>query len=397
VNYYGDFKTVQQALDGITVVDFSHVVAGPTATHFLALNGARVIKIEPPTGDPLRNYTINAHQAGMAPAFQGINAGKESICLNLKTKEGKAHALDLIADADILVENFRPGVMDRLGLGYEHLQTVNSALIYCSVSGFGQNGDMKSVAAIDQIVQSMSGLMQLSGQPDDPSLRVGFPIVDTYTGLMAAFAIQTALVQRERGSKQGQLIDVAMLDATFVMLSSVINPMLLAGEQPVRTGNRGFSRAPTADTFETAQGEITVGAVEDQQVSKLLGVLGLGVLLDSAEFSDRRARLENADAMSKHLSDVFKTKSAVEWVADLQAVGVPAAQVLTVDEALALPHLKDRDVIMNGENGERWLNAGFEFRAGGPKPSGSVPKLGADTNRILKEVANKPTAAQQRV
>jgi CoA:oxalate CoA-transferase len=397
VNYYGDFKTVQQALDGITVVDFSHVVAGPTATHFLALNGARVIKIEPPTGDPLRNYTINPDQAGMAPAFQGINAGKESICLNLKTKEGKAHALDLIADADILVENFRPGVMDRLGLGYEDLQTVNSGLIYCSVSGFGQNGDMKSVAAIDQIVQSMSGLMQLSGQTGDPSLRVGFPIVDTYTGLMAAFAIQTALVQRERGATHGQLIDIAMLDATFVMLSSVINPLLLAGEQPVRTGNRGFSRAPTADTFETAQGEITIGAVEDQQVSKLLGVLGLGVLLDRAEFSDRRARVKNAGAMSRHLSDVFKTKSAVEWVADLQAVGVPAAQVLTVNEALALPHLKDRDVIMNGENGERWLNAGFEFRAGGPKPSGSAPKLGADTKRILKEVANKPTAAQQRV
>lgn len=378
------------------MVDFSHVVAGPLATHFLALNGARVIKIEPPTGDPLRNYTINPDQAGMAPAFQGINTGKESICLDLKTDDGNKAARDLIANADILVENFRPGVMDRLGLGYEAMQDINPGLIYCSVSGFGQNGAMKNVAAIDQIVQSLSGLMQLSGHEGDPSLRVGFPIVDTYTGLMAAFAIQTALVQRERGSTQGQLIDVAMLDTTLVMLASVINPLLLAGEQPARTGNRGFSRAPTADTFATAQGEITIGAVEDRQVSKLLDVLGLTALLDTAEFADRRARVKQADAMHGHLSDVFKTRPAAEWVADLQAVGVPAAQVLTVDEALALPHLKDRAVIMTGENGDRRLNAGFEFKSGGPGTSMSAPKLGADTKRVLEEIANRPTADQQR-
>jgi CoA:oxalate CoA-transferase len=377
-------------------VDFSHVVAGPLATHFLALNGARVIKIEPPTGDPLRNYTINPNQAGMAPAFQGINLGKESICLNLKTEEGKNAARNLIADADILVENFRPGVMERLGFGYEAMQDINPTLIYCSVSGFGQNGNMKNVAAIDQIVQSMSGLMQLSGHEGDPSLRVGFPIVDTYTGLMAAFAIQTALVQRERGATQGQLIDVAMLDATLVMLSSVINPLLLAAEQPTRTGNRGFSRAPTADTFETAQGEITIGAVEDRQVSKLLDVLGLTSLLETDVFSDRAGRVRNADAMRKHLSDAFKTKTAAEWVAQLQAVGVPAAQVLTVNEALALPHLKDRAVIMNSPSGEQRLNAGFEFRSGGPGTSMSAPKLGADTKRVLAEIANKPTADQQR-
>ena len=375
---------MSQALQGMTVVDFSHVVAGPLATHFLALNGARVIKVEPPSGDPLRNYTTRAEERGRAPAFRGINAGKSSVVLDLKTDEGHAAALRLIETADVVVENFRPGVMARLGLDAEAVAKVNPEAIYCSVSGFGQTGAMKDVAAIDQIVQSLSGLMHLSGQEGDPAMRVGFPVVDTFTGLLAAFAIQTALLQRERGLARGQVIDVAMLDATLVMLMSVVNPLLMTGEPPQRTGNRGFSRAPTADTFACAHGEITVGAVEDKQVARLLSVLGLTDLLAEPAYATRLARVEHADAMRAHLARVFATRDAADWEAELQAAGVPAARVLDVEQALELPHLAERDLILTAGE-DRLLNAGFRFATGGPGIDRPAPGLGDQTNDLNQE------------
>lgn len=378
-----------RALEGITVLDFSHVVAGPLATHFLALNGARVIKIEKASGDPLRNYTPDPSEYGMSPAFAGINVGKESLVLDLKTDEGRTEALRLAAEADIVVENFRPGVMARLGLGFDTLKEVNPRLIYCAVSGFGQTGAMKNVAAIDQIVQSLSGLMYLTGHEGDPATRVGFPIIDTFTGLLAAFAIQTALVQRERGNNEGQMIDVAMMDATLVMLLSVVNPLLIAGQTPVRSGNRGFSQAPTADTFACLEGEITVGAVEQGHVEKMLAVMGFSELLDDPKFSDRLARSKNADAMRELLAGVFLKHSATEWEEKLQRAGVPAARVLDVASAIDLPMLAQRNLFLD-VGGTRVLNAGYQFQNGGPGIDRPAPALGEHTQSInQKPIPNK--------
>ncbi|MCL4675981.1 MAG: CoA transferase, partial [Pararhodobacter sp.] len=292
-----------QALSGLVIADFSHVVAGPLATHFLALNGAEVIKIEPPQGDPLRNYTLNPDERGLAPAFGGINIGKTSVVLDLKTEAGRAEAEAIIARADVVVENFRPGVMARLGLGAEEMTAKHPQLIWCSISGFGQSGPLADVAAMDQIIQSLSGVMQISGLPGDPAMRVGFPLIDTFTGLLAGFAIQTALLQRARGLVRGQVIDVAMLDAALVMMLSVINPLLMTGEEPRRTGNRGFSRAPTSDSFACLDGALTIGAVEDAQVARLLAVLGLSDLLTRPDFADRAARARNADALAARIGD----------------------------------------------------------------------------------------------
>ena len=367
-----------RALEGITVVDFSHVVAGPLATHFLALNGARVIKVEPPQGDPLRNYTSSPEELGMAPAFRGINLGKQSVVLDLKSDAGRAAAWELLGSADIVVENFRPGVMDRLGFGYDAVRAANPSVIYCSVSGFGQTGAMSNLPAIDQIVQSLSGLMLLSGRDDDPAQRVGFPIVDTFTGLLAAFAIQTAVVQRERGKAIGQHIDVAMLDATLVMMMSVVNPLLMTGQSHQRTGNRGFSRAPTADTFACRSGEITIGAVEDAAVATLLGALDLSHLLDDPAFASRLARIENAEAMRAHLCAAFACADAAEWEARLTALGLPAARVLSVEQAIALPHLADRDLFQTVA-GERCLNAGYQFATAGPYAQSPAPQLARET------------------
>ncbi|WP_370208607.1 CaiB/BaiF CoA transferase family protein [Pararhodobacter marinus] len=372
----------QRALTGIRVADFSHVVAGPLATHFLALNGAEVTKIESPRGDNLRNYTLDPAQRGLSPAFAGINAGKGSVVLDLKTPEGRAEAEEIIAASDVVVENFRPGVMARLGLGAAEMRVRHPHLVWCAISGFGQTGPLADVAAMDQIIQSLSGLMSLSGLPDDPAMRVGFPVVDTFTGLLAAFAIQTALLQRERGLCAGQEIDVAMLDAALVMMLSVVNPLLIAGETPVRTGNRGFSRAPTSDTFSCAgNSAITIGAVEDAHVAKVLAVLGLEALLDDPRFADRRARATNADAMAGAMGAVLKTRPAAHWEDALRACGVPAARVQDLADAVAMPHLAGRDLFLDlpARHGgrQRILNAGFRFKEGGPGIACPAPELGA--------------------
>lgn len=370
----------KQALSGIRVADFSHVVAGPLASHFLALNGAEVIKIEPPHGDPLRNYTLSTAERGMSPAFQGINLGKTSVTLDLKTAEGRAQAESIIASADVVVENFRPGVMARLGLGAEEMRQKYPRLVWCAISGFGQDGPLADVAAMDQIIQSLSGVMLLSGMPDDPAQRIGFPLVDTFTGLMAAFAIQTALLQRERGLVEGQLIDVAMLDSALVMMLSVVNPLLMTGAEPVRTGNRGFSRAPTSDTFACAEGEITLGAVEDGHVARTLAVLGLADLLDDPRFADRASRARHADAMADAMAKVLVTRSAVDWEQAFRRAGVPAARVQTPAEALAMPHLHQRELFLSvpaPDGGtQRVLNAGFRFAEGGPGTDRPAPRLG---------------------
>ncbi|MEZ5750462.1 MAG: CoA transferase [Paracoccaceae bacterium] len=370
----------KQALSGIRVADFSHVVAGPLASHFLALNGAEVIKIEPPHGDPLRNYTLSTAERGMSPAFQGINLGKTSVTLDLKTAEGRAQAESIIASADVVVENFRPGVMARLGLGADEMRQKYPRLVWCAISGFGQDGPLADVAAMDQIIQSLSGVMLLSGMPDDPAQRIGFPLVDTFTGLMAAFAIQTALLQRERGLVEGQMIDVAMLDSALVMMLSVVNPLLMTGAEPVRTGNRGFSRAPTADTFACADGAITLGAVEDGHVARTLAVLGLADLLDDPRFADRASRARHADAMADAMAKVLVTRSAVDWEQAFRRAEVPAARVQTPAEALAMPHLHQRELFLSvpaPDGGtQRVLNAGFRFAEGGPGTDRPAPRLG---------------------
>ena len=263
-----------RVLEGYRVLDFTHVLSGPIATNFLRLQGAEVTKVESAAGDTMRNYgTAQVTDAGLGPSFVSVNSGKRSIVLDLKDEAHLEVARRLVARADVVVENFRPGVMERLGLGYEACKRIKPDIVFCSVSGFGQSGPLKFNPAIDQIIQSMSGLMTLSGEPGTGPTRIGFPVVDTYTGLLAAFAMMSALLHRER-TGEGQCIDVAMMDAAMVMMISLLGPYLVAGEKPQKQGNRGYSMSPTADTFETAKGAITIGAVRDNQFRLLCDVLG---------------------------------------------------------------------------------------------------------------------------
>lgn len=384
-------------LEGVRIADFSHVIAGPLATQFLNLLGAEVIKVEPPAGDPMRFYTRDPARRGLAEPFVGANAGKKSVVLDLKTETGRADARALVARSDIFVENFRPGVAQRLGLGADALTATNPGLIYCSVSGFGQSGPMRDFPAIDQVIQSVSGLMLLSGHPDDPAERIGFPIVDTYSALLTAFAILAAHSQKLADpARRGQVIDVAMLDATLVMMGSVIMPFLLAGDLPKRAGNRGFSGAPTADTFPTAEGEITIGAVQQVQVERLFDVLGCAGLLDDPRFATPPARMDNDAALRAELLRHFAARSAVDWETRLAAAGVPAGKVRDLREALDLEQLGTRDLFADLPGGARVMNAGFQFAHDGPGVASDPPRLGEHTEEVLASLRHAAAAGGDR-
>ncbi len=381
-----------QPLAGVRVADFSHVIAGPLATQFLCLLGAEVIKVEPPTGDVMRYYTQDAARRGAAEPFIGVNAGKKSVVIDLKTDAGRAAAHALVKSSDIFIENFRPAVAERLGLGAAELRKLNPSLIYCSVSGYGQEGPYRDFPAIDQVIQSVAGLMNLSGQEGDPAQRVGFPIVDTYTALLTAFAILAAYVQNKADPEgRGQVVDVSMFDATMVMMSSVVGPRLISGLRPSRVGNRGFSGAPTADTFDTADGQITVGAVQQVQVERMFEVMGCSGLLDDMRFATPDARMENDGALQAELTAIFKTGSALDWEKRLSKAGVPAGKVRDFDEAIEFQKQHERDLFLSIEDritGKpvQILNAGFQFQHDGPGTNGPAPTLGEHTDEIMREI-----------
>ncbi|WP_326538324.1 CaiB/BaiF CoA transferase family protein [Pseudorhodoferax sp.] len=380
---------MRAALDGLRVLDFTHVLSGPVCTNHLRLQGADVIKVESLSGDTMRHYGGQTADDGIGPSFASVNAGKRSIALDLKRPAHQAVVRRLVASADVLVENFRPGVMQRLGLGYEACKALRPDLVYCSVSGFGQTGPLKGNPALDQVIQSMSGLMTLSGEAGSPAMRVGFPLVDTYTGLLAAFAITSALIGRSR-SGEGQYIDVAMLDAALVMMVSVAGPYLAAGVRPSKQGNLGYSQSPTADTFATADGELTLAVVRQDQFELLCGVMARNDLLDDARFADRATRRGNAAALRVEIERTLRERPALEWEALLNQAGVAAGAVRDLPTALAQPHLDTRKLLrMAGpghENEGQVLGAGFLTQPAEAAPWRPPPRLGEHTRQILAEL-----------
>jgi CoA:oxalate CoA-transferase len=380
-------------LAGLRVVDFSHVMAGPFATHFLTLLGAEVIKVESPSGDIFRGYDADPRYAAMSPAFIAANAGKKSVVLDLKTAHGMEAARRLVATSDVLVENFRPGVLAKLGLGYEAAKTLRDDIIYCSVSGYGQGGPMRDYPAIDNVVQATGGVMSVSGEPDGPPVRMGVPVIDTYAGTLAAMAVQAALLQRERFGG-GQYIDVSMLDASLVLLTSAVTPFLVKGEVPVRTGNTGYSAQPTAGMFRCSDGElISLGVVQQNQYQKLCDAIGRPDLATDPRFVDIRSRRAHAQPLTAILTSVFCTRPAEEWEARLSVLGVPCGAVRDVGAAAMLPQLDGRGLkqpvriegLPDGED-VHVLNAGFVFAHDGPGVDAPPPKLGEHTAAILAEL-----------
>ncbi len=390
-------------LAGMRVADFSHIMAGPYASHLLRLLGAEVIKIEAPKrGDAMRDYGKDRRYDGMSPAFIGVNAGKKSLVLDLKDPLAREAARRLIARSDVVLENFRPGVMMRFGLDYEAARELQPKLVYCSISGYGQFGPRRDWPAIDNIVQATTGMMTLSGVAGDAPMRVGFPVVDTLTGQTAAFAILAALLRRER-TGVGEHIDVAMFDASLAFMTSAVVPYLVTGQPPERTGNVGYSGQPTSGIFATANDRrVSLGVVQQGQFDVLARELGCERWLTDARFRTPDLRRQHAQAMHDELQAVLLDKDAEALEAKLSAAGVPCGMVRTVAEAISLPRLAERRLtshlhIEGLPERERVdiVNAGFLFGSDTPAVNEPPPRLGQHSEDILASLGFDPEQRRQ--
>ncbi|WP_240624592.1 CaiB/BaiF CoA transferase family protein [Aurantiacibacter odishensis] len=376
-----------QPLAGVTVADFSHVMAGPFASHILRLMGAKVIKIESPRGDQFRNYGSNRDFDGMSPAFIAANVGKKSIALDLKDEKDHETARRIVAKSDVLLENFRPGVIARLGLGYDAVRQLREDIVFCSVSGYGQDSPQRDWPAIDNIVQATSGMMMLSGAEGDPPVRIGFPIVDTLTGQTAAVAILGALFQRQQTGK-GAYIDVSMIDASLSFMTSALTPYLVTGSPLRRLGNTGYSELPTAALFKTKDDRhVSLGVVQDNQFAALARKLRREDWLADERYSTADARRANFDAMHAELEQIFLTRAADEWERELSGEGIPCGKVRGVHEAADLGSADslldlDTDALPKGCTATV-PNAGFRMEPGQPGTHEAPPRLDADREEIL--------------
>lgn len=337
-----------QPLAGIRVLDLTNVLAGPFACHQLVHLGAEVIKVEAVgRGDLARQLGADPelNQRGMGVSFLAQNAGKKSVTVNLKSDAGKELFLRLVRTADVLVENFRPGVMDRLGVGYETLRAIRPELIYCAISGFGQDGPWVHRPAYDQIIQGASGVMSVTGDPDGQPLRVGYPLADTIGGLTAAMGISAALNARPRGA----FIDVSMLESVLATMGWVVSNHLIAGVEPQANGNENPTSAPSG-AFEAGGGLINIAANKDEQWALLIEHLGLSELAERSEYATREDRKRNRLALKAELEVVLRTRPARDWAKELNRLGVPAGAVLTVPEILSMPQVADRGLLATFED-----------------------------------------------
>jgi crotonobetainyl-CoA:carnitine CoA-transferase CaiB-like acyl-CoA transferase len=335
-------------LDGITVLDFTRVLSGPYCTMQLADMGARVIKIEHPgKGDDTRAWGPPFIH-GESAYFLSINRNKESFTLDLKSPAAGAILDRLLARADVVVENFRPGTMHRLGLGYEQLAERFPRLIYCSISGFGQSGPRTKEPGYDAVVQAEGGLMSITGAADGQPFRLGVAISDIVSGMFAAQGIAFALFARER-SGQGQLVDIGMLDATAALLTYQSGIYFATGETPRRMGNRHPTIVPY-ETFAASDGDFVIAVGNDEQWRRFCAVAELESLASDERFATNRARVTHYGTLRPLLADTLRGRTRAEWVDRLRPAGVPCGAVRDVAEVLQDPHLHARGMIQHLEH-----------------------------------------------
>ena len=377
-------------LHGIRVLDVTNVLAGPFCSFQLVLLGAEVIKIEhPENGDLGRRLGADVKANGelMGVSFVAVNAGKQSVTINLKSPEGKEIFKQLAAISQVVIENFRPGVMTRLGLDYPALAKVNPRLVYCAISGFGQDGPLAMRPAYDQVIQGISGVMNVTGDTQSAPLRVGYPVCDTMGGITAAMAICAALVDSQTAGR-GRRIDVSMLESTLASMGWVVSNYLNAGVEPIPMGNENFTAAPSG-AFRTANGLLNIAANEDAQYEKLCDIIGRPELKTDARFAERETRRRNRPEINKEIAPELMKRSAAEWEQALIEVGVPAGCVLSVPEILGHPHLSGRHFVseFEGASGKQKVTrGGFLFSDDEASPQRPAPALSEHTDAWLEKL-----------
>jgi len=372
------------ALAGVRVLDFTRVLAGPFCTMMLADLGADVIKIEDPQwGDETRHWGPPFTENGVSAYYLSVNRNKRSLTLNLKTPEGQAIARRLAAESDIVVENFKPGGMASFGLSYADLSALNPSLVYTSVTGFGQTGVYRDRPGYDFVVQAMSGLMSITGEPNGQPYKVGVAISDVIAGLFAASSLLAAL-HHARATGQGQHIDIALLDTQIAALVNIASSALVSGNTPQRYGNEHPSIVPY-QPFRAADRPFALAVGNDRQFRALCALIGKSEWATDPRFTTNPARVQHRRALIAELDLVFKTRDAEAWVDDLLAVGIPAGPVNTVTQMLDDPHTGSRGLITEID-GVPMIAPPVHFSATPPQVYAPPPAHGEHTDVILSHV-----------
>ncbi len=375
-------------LAGVRVLDLTQFLAGPFATQILGDLGAEVIKLEAPSGDWSRS--LPPHFIGPDSAYYlSVNRNKKSVVADMKSADGLALVKRLVGASDIVMENFRPGVLDRLGLVYEELASENEGLIWCSISGFGRNGPDRDRPAYDMIVQALSGGMSMTGEPGEPAVRAGIPIGDLCAGMYGTIGVLAALEARRRTGK-GRLVDVAMLDCQVAMLCYQAAYFLHSGDEPGRQG-RGHASIPTYRSFDAGNGtELVITANTERMWRALCGVLGREELADDPRFATNDDRYANRFELWPLLEAAFREKDADAWVPLLLEAGIPVGRVNTLGAAFSNPQIVHRDMVLDltARDGRRVRVAGnpIKFDDDTPSPAAFPPLLGQNTRDVLGEV-----------
>ena len=380
---------------GLRVVDFTQVISGPFTTFQLGALGADVIKVEQPeSGDQGRLMLAprpEMREAKMSALFSSVNAGKRSLTLNLKAPQARDVVEKLVADADVVVENFKAGTMNKLGFGYETLRDVNPQLIYCAISGFGQTGPRAGAAAYDPVVQATSGMMSVTGHPESGPTKVGFWVCDMSTGMNAAFAIAGALFRRAQ-TGSGSYIDCSMLDTATSLMSPLFNLFLNFGIEAPLTGNGTPGAGGTSTVYETKEGTIPVAAATNGQFQAMARELGVPEAADDPRFASREKRVENGPAYRAAVGPAFMTDTATRWQSRLASVGVPASKNLSIPEVVDDEQVTHRETVQElatpvGLEGAFYgINLGFKLGEDGPSIPGPPPAVGQHTNEVLSEL-----------
>jgi crotonobetainyl-CoA:carnitine CoA-transferase CaiB-like acyl-CoA transferase len=379
-------------LHDIRVLDLTNVLAGPFACHQLAHMGADVIKVEARgTGDLARQLgaDVSLNKSNMGVSFLAQNPGKRSITLDLKHAKGKEVFRRLVRSADVVMENFRPGVMDRLGVGHADLMKENPRLVYCAISGFGQDGPLRDVPAYDQIIQGMSGIMSVTGAPENAPYRVGYPVADTIGGITAAFAVAAALADRQR--TEGVFIDVSMLEAAIATMGWAVSNHLIAGREPAPLGNDNVTASPSG-TFKTGAGLINIAANKQEQFEAVCHVLAHPEWARDSRFVDRHARLQHRNELRVLMEHAMAARPADEWWPLFNQAGVPAGPVYSVAQALSHPQIERRGMLATFRNAPgvgrdiRVVRTGFKLDGEAPAVDAPPPLLGQHSEEILAEL-----------
>ena len=386
---------MSRPFQGVKILDFTQVLAGPYATFQLGLLGADVIKVERRQGEDARRTPLSREWAdrGLASGWQAINGNKRSLTLDLQKPEAQAIIRKLATAADVVVENFRPGVMDRLGLGYESLAALNPTLIYCAISGFGQTGPDREEAGYDGKIQAMSGIMSITGDPATGPMRAGFAVCDVLTGMTAAFAISSALYQRTHTGK-GQFIDVSMLEASLAFLSGPVADWTVAGHKQYQSGNQAVSRRPTANLFKAQDSHLLLAVNSEQQYRCLMTALGLEATFDDPRFKDWFTRLDHEATLRALIENKLAARPAKDWEPILNAAGAPAASIWRIEDIIEHPQIKARDVLQTVETPHgplRFMGSGFHLAHGPGRYDTAAPTLGQHTKSILTDLGLSET------